>query len=28
VKVLERGAVQIKKNGAAPAAGDADVTFE
>ena len=28
VKVLERGAVQITKNGAALAAGDADVTFE
>jgi cytoskeletal protein RodZ len=28
VKVLERGAVQITKNGAALTAGDADVTFE
>jgi cytoskeleton protein RodZ len=28
VKVLERSAVQITKNGAALAAGDADVTFE
>ena len=28
VKVLERGAVQITKNGAALAVGDADVTFE
>jgi cytoskeletal protein RodZ len=28
VKVLERGAVQITKNGAALPAGDADVTFE
>ncbi len=28
VKVLERGAVQITKNGAALAAGDPDVTFE
>ena len=28
VKVLERDAVQITKNGAALAAGDADVTFE
>ncbi len=28
VKVLDRGAIQITKNGAALAAGDADVTFE
>ena len=28
VKVLERNAVQVTKNGAALAAGDADVTFE
>jgi hypothetical protein len=28
VKVLERGAVQITKNGAALATGDTDVTFE
>ncbi len=28
IKVLERGAVQITKNGAALAAGDPDVTFE
>ncbi len=28
VKVLERSAVQITKNGAALAADDADVTFE
>jgi hypothetical protein len=28
VKVLERGAVQITKNGAALAADDTDVTFE
>ena len=28
VKVLERGAVQITKNGAALLKGDADVTFE
>ena len=28
VKVLERNAVQVTKNGAALAADDADVTFE
>jgi cytoskeletal protein RodZ len=28
IRVLDRGAVQIKKNGAALAAGDADITFE
>ena len=28
IKVLERGAVQITKNGAVLAAGDPDVTFE
>jgi len=28
VQVLDRGAVQITKNGAALAAGDADITFE
>jgi hypothetical protein len=28
VRVVDRGAVEIKKNGAVLAAGDADITFE